>query len=95
MTTEANSPLRLETVTIRNVTAFQAELGERLDDSSPVQIDGSAVERSDTATLQLLVAFVRDLRAEGRPVEWVGCSAALRRGASSLGLEGALSLSGQ
>jgi phospholipid transport system transporter-binding protein len=91
----ATSPLRLGSTTIRTVTAFQAELAERLDESGPVQIDGSGVERVDTATLQLLVAFVRDLHAEARAVEWVDCSPALRRAAGSLGLESALSLSGQ
>ena len=91
----ATSPLRLGSTTIRTVTAFQAQLAERLDESGPVQIDGSGVERVDTATLQLLVAFVRDLRAEARAVEWVDCSPALRRAAGSLGLESALSLSGQ
>jgi anti-anti-sigma regulatory factor len=91
----SSTPLRLGSTTIRTVTAFQAELAERLDESGPVQIDGSGVERIDTATLQLLAAFVRDLRAEARAVEWVQCSAALRRAASSLGLESALSLSGQ
>jgi anti-anti-sigma regulatory factor len=91
----ATSPLRLGSATIRDVTAFQAELAERLDEGGPVQIDGSGVERVDTATLQLLAAFVRDLRAEARAVEWIECSPALRRAAGSLGLESALSLSGQ
>jgi len=95
MTSEASvssPPLRLGSTTIRNITAFQAELAERLDESGPVQIDGSGVERTDTATLQLLVAFIRDLRADGRAVQWVECSAVLRRAAGSLGLEKALSL---
>jgi len=95
MTAEAgvsSPPLRLGTTTIRNITAFQAELADRLDESGPVRIDGSGVERTDTATLQLLVAFVRDLRTDGRAVEWVECSAALRRAAGALGLEKALSL---
>jgi anti-anti-sigma regulatory factor len=91
----ATSPLRLASATIRDVTAFQAELAERLDAGGPVQIDGSGVERVDTATLQLLATFVRDLRAEARAVEWIECSPALRRAAGSLGLESALSLSGQ
>ncbi len=94
MSTEAG-PLRLSSTTIRNITAFQADLAERLDESGPVQIDGSGVERVDTATLQLLAAFVRDLRAEARAIEWVDCSPALLRAAGSLGLESALSLSGQ
>lgn len=90
-----NSPVRLGSMTIRNVTTFQSELAQRLDESGPVRIDGGGVERIDTATLQLLAAFVRDMRTDGRAVEWVECSAALRSAASSLGLESALSLSGQ
>jgi phospholipid transport system transporter-binding protein len=89
---QSNSTLRLGSTTIRNVTTFQAELAERLDESGPVQIDGSGVERVDTATLQLLVAFVRDVRADARAIDWIECSAALRRAASSLGLESALGL---
>jgi anti-anti-sigma regulatory factor len=87
-----NPPLRLGSMSLRNVTAFQAELAERLDESGTVQIDAGTVERIDTATLQLLAAFVRDLRADARVVEWVACSAALRRAAHSLGLAGALDL---
>src|ERR1700736_3214740 len=90
--TVSNSPLRLGSTTLRNVTAFQAELAERLDESGTVQIDAGAVERIDTASLQLLAAFVRDLRADARVVEWVACSAVLRRAAHSLGLAGALDL---
>jgi phospholipid transport system transporter-binding protein len=87
-----NGVLRLGSTTLRDVTAFQAELAERLDDSGVVQIDASAVERIDTAGLQLLAAFVRDLRTDARLVEWTDCSAALRRAAHSLGLTSALDL---
>src|SRR5438046_1224451 len=87
-----NSLVRLGSTTLRSVTAFQAELAERLDDSGTVQLDGSAVERIDTASLQLLAAFIRDLRADGRVVEWIDCSAVLRRAAHSLGLAIALDL---
>lgn len=84
--------LVLTSPTIRTVTEFQAELAERLDDSGAVQIDGAAVERIDTAGLQLLAAFVRELGGESRAVEWVGCSVGLRRAATALGLETALGL---
>jgi anti-anti-sigma regulatory factor len=90
--TVSNSLLRLGSMTLRNVTAFQAELAERLDESGSVRIDASAVERIDTATLQLLAAFVRDLRADARLVEWTQCSAVLRRAAHALGLMDALDL---
>jgi len=89
------APLRLGSTSLRDVTAFQAELAERLDDSGTVQIDASGVERIDTATLQLLAAFVRDLRGDARLVEWVDCSAALRRAAQALGLTSALDLTAE
>jgi phospholipid transport system transporter-binding protein len=98
MTTEASpngSPLRLGSPTIRTVNTFQAELAERLDESGNVQIDGGTVERIDTAALQLLVAFVRDLQTDGRSVEWIECSPALRRAVNSLGLQNALQLAGE
>jgi ABC-type transporter Mla MlaB component len=88
----SNTPLRLGSTTLRDVTAFQAELAQRLDDSGTVQIDASAVQRIDTGTLQLLAAFIRDLRADARHVEWTECSTALRRAAKSLGLASALEL---
>jgi anti-anti-sigma regulatory factor len=88
----SNAPLRLGSMSLRDVTAFQAELAERLDDSGTVLINASGVERIDTATLQLLAAFVRDLRADARVVEWTECSAALRRAAHVLGLTSALDL---
>jgi anti-anti-sigma regulatory factor len=85
-------PLVLTSPTIRTINSLQAQLAERLDESGNVQIDGSAVDRIDTAGLQLLAAFVRDLQAEARSVEWLGCSTALRRSANALGLGAALGL---
>jgi len=85
-------PLVLSSPTIRTINSLQAQLAERLDESGTVQIDGSAVDRVDTAGLQLLAAFVRDLQAEARSVEWIGCSTALRRSANALGLGAALGL---
>ena len=86
--------LVLTSPTIRTITSLQTELAERLDESGPLQIDAAAVDRVDTAGLQLLAAFVRDLRAEGRAVEWVGCSDALQKAAQALGLHSALCLPG-
>lgn len=89
-----NSALVLSSPTIRTIHSLQAELAERLDESGHVQIDGTSVDRVDTAGLQLLAAFVRDLHAEMRAVEWVGCSDSLRKAASAMGLATALGLSG-
>ena len=89
---DSGKPIVLISPTIRTVTELQAELAERLDDSGTIQIDGSGVDRVDTAALQLLAVFVRDARAEAREVEWVGCSAGLRKAANGLGLSTALGL---
>lgn len=89
---DSTKPLVLTSPTIRTVTSLQAELAERLDESGTVQIDGSAVDRIDTAALQLLAVFVRDLRAEARAVEWVGRSVGLQKAANSLGLSMVLGL---
>jgi ABC-type transporter Mla MlaB component len=91
---EHSSAVVLTSPTIRTITSLQSELAERLDESGSVQIDATAVDRIDTAGLQLLAAFVRDLRAEMRTVEWVGCSDGLRRAAAALGLEAVLCLPG-
>ncbi len=89
-----STALVLTSPTIRTINALQTELAERLDESGPLQIDAAAVDRVDTAGLQLLAAFVRDLRAESRQVEWVGCSDALSKAAQALGLHAALCLPG-
>ncbi len=91
---EQSRAVVLTSPTIRTITSLQTELAERLDETGQVRIDGTAVDRIDTAGLQLLAAFVRDLRAEQRAVEWVGCSNALRKAATALGLEAALGLGG-
>ena len=86
----AGSALVLRSPTIRTINSLQTELAERLDDSGTVRIDGASVERVDTAGLQLLAAFVRDLQSELRDVEWIGCSDPLKKAAQALGLGSAL-----
>jgi len=79
--------------TIRDAAALLGQLLLHIEQSSPVYIDASQVERVDTAALQLLVAFLRDRKAEQRAVVWLDCSDAMVRAARALGLAGALSLS--
>jgi anti-anti-sigma regulatory factor len=57
-----------------------------------VAIDAGAVERIDTAGLQLLAAFMRDRAANGFGTEWCGVNATLRDAANILGLAGQLGL---
>ena len=90
--TPVPGPLRLESSAIRMAAALQNELAARLDESGTVTIDGGSVERIDTATLQLLAAFVRELNEASRTVVWSACSPALRRASNILGLKNALRL---
>ena len=62
----------------------------RLADTDNVQIEASAVQRIDTASLQVLAAFARDRRAGGLPVEWLGVPACLTEAATLLDLTDAL-----
>jgi ABC-type transporter Mla MlaB component len=58
-------------------------------------VDVTALQRIDTAGLQLLAAFVRDRRTAGRMVAWRGRSAALDAAAGLLGLDSMLELQGE
>lgn len=51
-----------------------------------VVLFGARVEQVDTAGLQLLVVFARELQESGRPWDWDGISPALRKAATRLGL---------
>jgi ABC-type transporter Mla MlaB component len=55
-------------------------------------LDGSDVERVDSAGLRLLVAFIRERRAAGGSVGWRGASAVLHKAVSALGLTAAVNL---
>jgi ABC-type transporter Mla MlaB component len=63
-----------------------------VNDSGNVQLDASAVQRVDTASLQVLAAFARDRRADGLPLEWLGVPACLTDAATLLDLTNALGL---
>jgi anti-anti-sigma regulatory factor len=55
-------------------------------------LDAGAVERVDTAALQLLAAFRRDAAAKGHDTRWLGASEALHEAAGLLGLARMLDL---
>jgi ABC-type transporter Mla MlaB component len=78
--------------TIAQADALKAQLKRRLQESQSVTLDVSALQRIDTAGLQLLAAFVRDRRTAGRTVTWRGQASALTTGAGILGLRDMLEL---
>jgi phospholipid transport system transporter-binding protein len=61
-------------------------------DHDPVVVDGGAVERIDTAGLQLLVAFARRQADAGRRLEWQAASPELVKCSTRLGLIEALGM---
>lgn len=78
--------------TVAGAEALQAGLSRLLEEPRPVTLDVTAMQRVDTAGLQLLAAFVRDRRIAGRSVEWRGQAPALQAAASLLGVCGLLEL---
>jgi len=77
---------------IASAADLRGALLERVSDTGNVQLDASAVQRVDTASLQVLAAFVRGRRAEGLPLEWLGVSACLTDAANLLDLTNVLGL---
>jgi ABC-type transporter Mla MlaB component len=85
--------IRLNDTTVRTIPELHQELVRRLNDSGPVSVDRTGIQRPNTALLQLMVAFVRDLKVQSRAVQWQGESASFDRAARVLGLSGSLGLS--
>jgi phospholipid transport system transporter-binding protein len=72
--------------TLREAGNLKSRLLAAEPGSNGVTLDGRAVERIDTAGLQLLVAFARREAASGRPVAWVSASDELLGASARLGL---------
>jgi ABC-type transporter Mla MlaB component len=83
----ADATVRLAASTvIGDVARLREELLPLVGMGAVVTIDAGAVERIDTAALQLLHAFGRERRAAGRELRWGDPSAAFRGAATVLGL---------
>jgi len=78
--------------TVRDCIALKSALLDMLMDPQPVTIDVRAVERIDTAALQLLCAFVRDRKAAGGQVLWAGSTESFSEAIRLLGLQKALAV---
>ncbi|MEJ0039079.1 MAG: STAS domain-containing protein [Gammaproteobacteria bacterium] len=75
---------------IASAPGLRTTLLKRVGDAGNVRIDASAVQRIDTASLQVLAAFARDRRADGLPLEWLGVPDCLTEAATLLDLTTAL-----
>ncbi|MCE2944335.1 MAG: lipid asymmetry maintenance protein MlaB [Lysobacteraceae bacterium] len=78
---------------IEAAEGLKALLAPHLEASDEVVVAIPEVRRIHTASLQLLVAFVRDRAAAGRATRIAPCADALRDAATVLGLVGTLGLS--
>lgn len=85
--------LKLEaSCTLRDTIDMQFQLLAVDFGDSDVVVDGSAVERIDTAGLQLLVSFARHQAGRGKSICWKAVSPELMRGSQLLGVERMLGL---
>jgi anti-anti-sigma regulatory factor len=90
-TPPARAGLKLEaSCTLRDSLDLQFQLLTVDFGDSDVRVDGSAVERVDTAGLQLLLSFAKQQMARGKVLHWTAVSPELLRGSQLLGLAGML-----
>lgn len=71
---------------VKDAAALKTSLCAFANESTDVTLDVSAVERVDTATMQLLCAFVRDRSGRQQNVAWRGESQALQDAVRLLGV---------
>jgi ABC-type transporter Mla MlaB component len=77
---------------VSEATSLKERLAALLDEPQPVTLDVAALQRIDTAGLQVITAFVRERGASGRAVEWQGTAPVLTTAAQLLGLTSLLNL---
>ena len=87
------SQIKLDPVlVISNAQTLHVQLGALLDTKQNITIEAYAVEMVDTAILQLLLAFVIKIKAQGRKIIWTKPSEELIRRATILNLQTGLGL---
>jgi len=91
--TSAPAGLKLEpSCTLRDSIDMQFQLLAVDFGDSDVLVDGSAVERIDTAGLQMLLSFTKYQADRGKPVRWTAVSPELLRSSQLLGMAGMLGI---
>ena len=78
--------------TVADAGALKSGLAKLLDTPEAVTLDIGAVQRIDTAGLQVIATFVRERESLGRAVEWRGAAPAMTAAANLLGLSALLKL---
>lgn len=77
---------------IQSATTVRDRLLRALEGSGPLRLQGGAVERVDTAGVQLLVAAKAEAGRRGRELQLVAPSTALAEGLAGLGFASLFSL---
>ena len=72
--------------TIEEASAIASTCKDALERAVPVSIDAAAVQRIDTAAMQVLVALVRTASERSLPCCWDGVSEAVTEAADRLDL---------
>jgi len=72
--------------TVRDCVPLKTALSDFLGSNDETILDVSAMERVDAAAMQLLYAFVRERKARGGKVSWVGDSPSFSEAVRLLGL---------
>ncbi|MEE9493870.1 MAG: STAS domain-containing protein [Gammaproteobacteria bacterium] len=81
-------------LTIACADSLRQQLQKLADnDDKEISIDGSAVERIDTAVLQLFVSFSKLLSGQERQLAWQDPSESLVESAEQIGLRNMLNIS--
>jgi ABC-type transporter Mla MlaB component len=90
---EASSTLALGAeCTVSDAGSLKESLAGLLDQPQAVTLDITALQRIDTAGMQVITAFVRERAGHGRQVEWQGTAPVLATAAHLLGLTSLLKL---
>jgi ABC-type transporter Mla MlaB component len=77
---------------VSGALSLKEGLAGLLDEPEAVTLDISALQRIDTAGMQVITAFVRERTGHGRLVEWQGAAPVLAAAARLLGLTSLLRL---
>ena len=72
--------------TVADAGSLKERLASLLEEPQAVTLDVTALQRIDTAGLQVITAFVLERATNGRPVEWQGTAPVLATAAQLLGL---------
>jgi anti-anti-sigma regulatory factor len=78
--------------TVADASSLKTGLSKLLEESGIVTLDIGAVQRIDTAGLQVIATFIRERESHGRQVQWRGHAPAMSVAAKLIGLSALLKL---